>query len=113
MATGGESTTGGGKGSAIGAAAAAAVGGRRKGEMASTNEGAVESPYKGYQNSAVAEFWRLTPPLRRRKHAENENFLLKTETKTLLFYIYNPKVKSLHVHIISYFYYFIQFVMPD
>ena len=75
MATGGESTTGGGKGSAVGAAAAAAVGGRGKGEMASPNETAVERPYKLYRNSAVADLRRLTPPLRRRKHTKNENFL--------------------------------------
>ena len=75
MATGSESTTGGGKGSAIGAAAAAAVGGRGKGAMAAPNETAVERPYKLYRNSAVAALRRLTPPLLRRKHTRNENFL--------------------------------------
>ena len=60
MATGGKSIIGGGEGSAIGAAAAPTVGGWRKGEMASTNETAVESPYKWYQNLAVVEFCRLT-----------------------------------------------------
>ena len=74
MATRGESTTGGWKGLGIGTAAAATVGGWRKGEMASTNKGAVESLYKGYQNLAVAEFRRRMTPLLRRKHTKNENF---------------------------------------
>ena len=87
MATGGESTTGGGKGSAIRAAAAAAVGGRGKGAMGSPNETAVERPYKLYRNSAVAALRRLTPPLLRRKHAKNENFLPKIRLIPYLFII--------------------------